>query len=486
MGALPGLLNLVLEPEDYSKLVQPRVQPRIQHLEPSTNYWIPVMKNLCALVVYGLVGSLEEIKDVAKACPELRTLRINSARIQPTVPAWTDTGSDLNDTHTSGSERARFMASLIESNPKLGDFHFSIMMERLSEQDLISLFDLFRERTHWSFSDYEVGSLLLESILLRVKPCTNTNFVHSRLTTLELLPSSGSSDIKGSFLHLILCFCPHLLHLRAPHVAYYHSDFDVNDLLTHAGHYRRTRESKPMLDNLDYIDNHLNRPATPRQRRIWVCRGLRTLHFAVAGISADTISIPNALTMFGYLSRVCPNLEDLYIRRWLLSLSFMGGLCLLTRLRKLRRLKISTHSYHGLTPSSIEWIRRYPSTEEVLKRPIAAYLAKHSIGAPTVEGPDADPIGKFQDKVCDLHEREKAIPDNGQLDLRTVGRSEDLMQWMKERSSGQEPSWPVLDSFLIEYENENIQMDYRGKVVKFVKSVRPEIDMRFLHKKYHG
>ncbi|KAF9943844.1 hypothetical protein BGZ70_005367 [Mortierella alpina] len=391
-----------------------------------------------------------------------------------------------NNTSTSGSERTRFMASLIKSNTKLKDFHFSVMMERLSEQDLVSLFELFGERTHWSFSDNDVGIVLLESILLKVKPCTNADFVHSRLTTLELLPSSGSSDIKGSFLHLILCFCPHLLHLRAPHVAYYHSDFDVNDLLTHAGHYRLTRESKPMLDNLDYIGNHLNRPATPRQRRIWVCRGLRTLHFAVAGISADTRSIPNALTMFGYLSRVCPNLEDLHIRRWLLSLSFMGGLCLLTRLRNLRRLKISTHSYHGLTPSSIEWIRRYPSTEEILKRPIAAYLARQSIGGPTVEGPDADPIGIFQDKVCDINEEEKAIPDKGQLDLRMVGRSEDLVRWMKERSGGQEPCWPVLDSFLIEYEYENVQMDNRSEVVKFVKSVRPEIDMRFHHKKYHG
>ncbi|KAF9949280.1 hypothetical protein BGZ72_008932 [Mortierella alpina] len=482
MEACPGLLDLVLEPTDYAKLVQPQVQ----QLESSTDYRIPSMKCLRTLIVYGLVGSLEEIKDVARACPDLRTLRINSARIQPTASAQMDTESDLTDTYTSGSERSRFMASLIKSNPKLSDFHFSIMMERLSEQDLINLFDLFPDRTHWSFSDFDVGSVLLESILLRVKPCTNTDFVHNRLTTLELLPSSGSGDIKGSFLQLILCFCPHLLHLRAPHVAYYHSDFDVNDLLTHAGHYRRTKESKPMLDNLDYIGNHLNRPTVPRQKRIWVCRGLRTLHFAVAGISADTASIPNALTMFGYLSRVCPNLEDLHIRKWLLSLSFMGGLCLLTRLRNLRRLKISTRSYRGLTPSNIEWIRRYPSTEEVLKRPIAAYLAKHSIGAPTAEGPDADPIGIFPDKVCDLHDCEEATLDPGQLDLRIVGRSEDLVQWMKERSRGQEPCWPVLDSFLIEYENENIQMNDRGKVVKFVKSVRPEVDMRFLHKKYHG
>ncbi|KAF9289006.1 hypothetical protein BGZ68_010237 [Mortierella alpina] len=482
MEACPGLLHLVLEPTDYSKLVQPRVQ----QVERSTEYRIPFMKNLRALTVYGLVGTLKEIKDVVNACPGLTTLRINSARILHAVSAQLDTESDLSETNTLGAERARFMVSLLGSNLKLSDFHFSIMMERLSEQDLITLFGFFQDRTHWSFSDYDVGSVLLESILLRTKPCINADFAHSRLTTLELLPSSGSSDIKGSFLHLILCFCPHLQHLRAPHVAYYHSDFDVNDLLTHAGHYRRTKERKPMLDNLDYIDNHFSCPATPRQRRVWVCRGLRTLHFAVAGFSADTPSIPNALTMFGYLSRVCPNLEDLYVRRWLLSLSFMGGLCLLTRLKNLKRLKISTHSYHGLTPSSIEWIRRYPSTEEILKRPIAAYLAKQSIGAPTVEGPDADSIGNFQDKVCDLHEREKATQDEEQLDLRMVGRSEDLVQWMKDRSSGQEPSWPVLDSFLIEYENENIQMDDRGKVVKFVKSVRPEIDIRFLYKKYHG
>ncbi|CAO3564884.1 unnamed protein product [Mortierella alpina] len=482
MGACPGLLDLVLEPKDCTKLVQPRVQ----QWEPSTEYRIPVMKTLCLFAVYGLVGTLEEIKSVVKACPELKSLRINSARVQPTLSALMDTEYNPNYVHISGSERARFMASLVKSTPKLKDFHFSILMERLFEQDLVSMFELFGERTQWSFSDYDVGVVLLESILLKVKPCTNTDFVHSQLTTLELLPSSGGSEIKGSFLHLILCFCPHLLHLRAPHVAYYHSDFDVNDLLTHAGNYRLTRESKPMLDNLDYIGNHLNRPATPRQRRIWVCRGLRTLHFAIAGISADTRSIPNALTMFGYLSRMCPNLEDLHIRRWLLSLSFMGGLCLLTRLKNLRRLKISTRSYHGLTPSSIEWIRRYPSTEEVIKQPIAAYLAKRSIGGQAVEGPDADPIGIFQDKVCEIHEEERVIPDKRQLDLRMMSRSGDLMQWMKERSGGQEPSWPVLDSFLIEYEYENVHADNRSKVVKFVKSVRPEIDMRFQHKKYHG
>lgn len=43
----------------------------------------------------------------------------------------------------------------------------------------------------------------------------------------------------------------------------------------------------------------------------------------------------------GYLSRLCPRLEDLSIQYIQLDMTLQGGFCLLTRLGRLRRLRLS-------------------------------------------------------------------------------------------------------------------------------------------------
>ncbi|KAG0200689.1 hypothetical protein BGX28_006320, partial [Mortierella sp. GBA30] len=130
--------------------------------------------------------------------------------------------------------------------------------------------------------------------------------------------------------------------------------------------------------------------------------------------------------------------------------------------------------------------------KELIKRPIEMYLAKRAIGTPSGVGPDADPIGIFRDEVCNsitstvksgnpicngIDARVQTIQtgDQQEVNLRMLGRAEDLTQWMKERNSVQEPCWPKMESFVVEYQ-EYMHLNSGWKATEFVKSVRPEID----------
>lgn len=103
---------------------------------------------------------------------------------------------------------------------------------------------------------------------------------------------------------------------------------------------------------------------------VWACRDLKTL----------SISLDNTLMMchrrregflmesrhvFGYLSRVCPKLKDLSIELRCPVFSLESGLCLLTRLRDLQRLKVCSHHADTRDLNPIQPIDLYHGSKNV-------------------------------------------------------------------------------------------------------------------------
>lgn len=155
---------------------------------------------------------------------------------------------------------------------------------------------------------------------------------------------SGITQGFQNALRTILCTCPNLVVFTALPVYFYLQNMDVNNLLEFDGSYRKADGGLP------------NWP--PLQRRtVWACRNLRTLHISIAKQdNKDCARHESSLVIFGYLSLVCPRLEELSIRSEWMAMDDESGLCLLGRLRYLERLQL--HSLPTLVYPDVFWLRR--------------------------------------------------------------------------------------------------------------------------------
>ncbi|KAK3806218.1 MAG: hypothetical protein JOS17DRAFT_767660 [Linnemannia elongata] len=167
--------------------------------------------------------------------------------------------------------------------------------------------------------------------------------VPNTITTLHILG-------KCPTLHDYLCASPHLLHLMAPKSAITPDAIDI--------HFRQTQGHPPPSAVLIYQQQQQQHP------RVWACRHLRTLHIAFLPPKA---TVSSSRLIFGYISRVCPRLQDLEIHGpefltrhdgdvWPIEEEGLGGrlcvrlesgLCLLSRLKDLERLVVGTVEHDG-------------------------------------------------------------------------------------------------------------------------------------------
>ncbi|KAF9930435.1 hypothetical protein FBU30_000486 [Linnemannia zychae] len=163
---------------------------------------------------------------------------------------------------------------------------------------------------------------------------------------------SNRSTIISECIHNFLCNSPHLMHLTIIKSAFLIGNMDLFRRRTFAGLGQLKANEEGRIVPL-YHDPNIG--TSSLSVGIWKCRNLKTLHFDIS-THMDVVPFSDPVQsriLFGYISRVCPNLEDLHIswssvcgdirqRRYMprLSLQLDGGLCLLARLQSLRRLKI--------------------------------------------------------------------------------------------------------------------------------------------------
>ncbi|KAG0057873.1 hypothetical protein BGZ89_001774 [Linnemannia elongata] len=181
----------------------------------------------------------------------------------------------------------------------------------------------------------------------------------SQLTSLELVPQPklGSPSRRlGTLsdqtlvyrrLHTLLCTSSSLVHLQHLRTAVFLEDMDLFGR-------RGFVDADVELDKATYqrCDSITIHPG------IWLCRRLKSLRVEIQTEMENLLtSSVHSRIVFGYISRVCPYLESLeidvpyadstagileaslYPR---LSMKLQGGLCLLAKLDRLRRLRISS------------------------------------------------------------------------------------------------------------------------------------------------
>ncbi|GJJ70864.1 hypothetical protein EMPS_03214 [Entomortierella parvispora] len=162
--------------------------------------------------------------------------------------------------------------------------------------------------------------------------------VENRLTTLELLGDGpyqryeprDPGYLRDMLLHRFLCHSPSLLHLK-------------------------TGQLRLSVRVLWGDENGHNKMRAMEPSNIWACRRLVTLCLQFESSQSSEGSSPCGASVFGYLTRVCPNVEELSLSVGLQGWGLQSGLCILTRLRLLRSLQICTEG--SLQPNStpLQW-----------------------------------------------------------------------------------------------------------------------------------
>ncbi|KAG0289639.1 hypothetical protein BGZ96_006833, partial [Linnemannia gamsii] len=189
----------------------------------------------------------------------------------------------------------------------------------------------------WTFEGPELTPHIITHI---------TSLVPNTITTLHILGACPD-------LHNYLCASPHLLHLMAPKSAILVEHLDI--------HFRST-QGYPTLPLPPLPSTAITATTTVASGsynqlpKIWACRRLKTLHIAVF---SPLPTAPFSRLVFGYISRVCPKLQDLEIHGpeyldqfnevWTtedahgrICVRLGSGLCLLSRLKDLERLVVGT------------------------------------------------------------------------------------------------------------------------------------------------
>ncbi|KAF9273211.1 hypothetical protein BGZ68_001709 [Mortierella alpina] len=415
-----------------------------------------------------------------------------------------------------------FLIRTARSCPKLHTFHLSLQTRRLTKGHLKTMLTEFTRLQHWSFVTRDVASPpilpLLHDRTLSSSSLTVNALLSNRMTTLEIRnagltdgfqmtagPDGWSTSTLSKALHDFLCTTPTLRHLIAPTVTYYTEYMDLNRVLVGSR------------------DSH---PDTPRSDgRFWACRALETLQLEIrARYEADTLH--HSRVIFGYLSKCCPQLVDLQIRRPYLSFWLVSGMCLLSRLHKLERLRLCCRSYTRFDAEVLEWIRRegHPwgkvsprgvassssfveatklawrmmmiranvrkSRSALGSLSAAAAVNGHSSPSSAAASSASSTIGvsAFSPKVSSLIAQSFVASDTMRelslKDFATLGDMKDIEDLQIERLLQYRlglPCWPRLESWTIEHDG---WFDDGTKIG--IERLRPDVEFRFSTRSFHG
>ncbi|KAK3845654.1 MAG: hypothetical protein J3R72DRAFT_435353 [Linnemannia gamsii] len=160
--------------------------------------------------------------------------------------------------------------------------------------------------------------------------------------------ATGAGAAAVRLLHQYLCQSPHLQHLKTTNIIIDMHDLDIWGRI---GYGTLSEETSS-----NFLPAALSE-ARCRRKPIWRCQGLKTLQIEVHAHVVGKWDV-NSRIIFGYIAAVCPRLETLELRTgchrgpgahgvriWsygrLHSLELSGGLCLLSRLRHLKRLTVA-------------------------------------------------------------------------------------------------------------------------------------------------
>ncbi|KAG0198902.1 hypothetical protein BGX28_007722 [Mortierella sp. GBA30] len=495
-------------------------------LEP-LDWTVPL--KLKTLVLFKPMLSQRVLEAILRCCSEITVLKLISiierASFQPTaivtagnsippISTNTDNGnSSMNDGVNSNNSNSNtitnpaptpqerlhatapydipaFLARIARSCPKLHTFHLSLQTRKLTQGNLKTMLTEFSRLQHWSFVTRDVASPpilpLLHDRTLSSSLTVNALF-SNRMTTLEIRnagltdgfqmtagPDGWSTSTLSRALHDFLCTAPTLRHLIAPSVTYYTEYMDLNRILVGSR------------------DSH---PDTPRSDgRFWACRSLETLQLEIrARYEADTLH--HSRVIFGYISKCCPRLVELQIRRPYLSFWLASGMCLLSRLHNLERLKLCCRSYTRFDAEVLEWMRREGHPwGKVSPRGVASSssfidAAKLAWRMVIIRANISDPrsvssLAVISPSTISPFPNAENMPELTLKDFATLGDMKDIEDLQIERILQYRlgrPCWPRLESWTIEHDGWFDNGTKGG-----IERLRPDVEFRFVTRSFHG
>ncbi|KAF9170440.1 hypothetical protein BGX21_008811 [Mortierella sp. AD011] len=307
-------------------------------------------------------GQIEQaiMESILSRCPELLVLKMIEI---------VQVGSEAESIN-----RVEFFTKIAESCPKMKHFHFSIQEQSMSVVDAQTLSGMFsnisvldflghnEQHRNKSFHPRRQLDLNTISVLDRdIKDCTfsfvfapvfDSSFTNT-ITSLEIIRAGDRMECSyiSRALHKFLCSASSLLHLLAPAVPYFAEYLDLHGpIFADEFYYPRSCGPTRHVSKADFL-----------KREVWACHQLRTLQIKfVSRDMEDYADEENARIMFGYISKVCPNLRELAIDRKELKLNLESGFCFLSRLQHLQRLTILTWTKTKLEKKDLEWMARNP------------------------------------------------------------------------------------------------------------------------------
>ncbi|KAF9330785.1 hypothetical protein BG006_006295 [Podila minutissima] len=302
----------------------------------------------------------------------------------------------------------------------INSFHISQDNQHvLTAPHLMEIWSLFPMLTNWSFLGDNTPATLLNSLI--------THHHHNPILTSLQITQGMLDDHSQILLHDFLCQAPHLLHLNlATFVPIDRLDLEGN--LLSNGCYRHRGDPETYMPGPHYI------PHKKRTKRIWACRGLRSLVLNCSPYYNENDGKDVCRLVYGYLSKVCPDLEEIVFRRKFLNLRLESGMILLSRLKKLRRLIWVTGDHFGnkLKDRDMEWITRdmVPKMHRRQLMMIPSVLKAEN---------------HFLDQLVPFKSNKDHIIDG--VNMKNIGRLYDIVDVIWDRAANKWTCWPQLEQW---------------------------------------
>ncbi|KAF9912263.1 hypothetical protein EC991_000154 [Linnemannia zychae] len=376
-----------------------------------------------SLSAEGLPDRENLIQLVAESCPRLETFHYSANRESLKEGAWigiTVKGDTISNSKSSASQK------VLEP----------IRLQYQQADDSRGFLEHYNDRLRYALSisaqDIHSGTSTL------LQPIVNHLTRLEILSTAETLYNSPATA-PSHVLHEYLCSSPLLEHLVAPGVFYRSEYMELRGDVGEDGLYQPR--------HWDSTTSHPPAGVRRTEKRVWACRRLQTLHIFFGSTPQEETSAVNSRTLFGYITRVCPDLRDLVIRKTALHVELEGGMCLLTRLHKLQRLTVASLMHANRFESQdIEWMAKTSTSATPNKesRPLKrskrlSRLLRQIIPKRLVPGPKIDVVE--MQHMHQLYLKGKNVQQALTVaDMEGVGSDADLDAW---QHFGQRYAFPL-------------------------------------------
>ncbi|KAF9433791.1 hypothetical protein BGZ76_008974 [Entomortierella beljakovae] len=250
--------------------------------------------------------------------------------------------------------RKDFYYHLSKVCPRIESLHFTLYDTTMRLEEAVAIQDSFSKLKELGMAGKDT-----ENCDHGVKIQLMEHYVN-HLTTLEIVCYSWSQGnaIIPRF-HEFMCNARHLKHLIAPTLRYSTWCMDLVEVPRTMGDGDGDSVS---ARRAVYSSRRIRDGDVARQHKLlskdWACQDLETLHLGFAQPLHQKSTL-----IHGYITRHCPHLKDIWIVMERFDSSLEGGLCLLTQLRGLEKLRIETRSKEvKLKPDDINWIGCFRDT----------------------------------------------------------------------------------------------------------------------------